>query len=107
MHQAKLFQFERLAKEVSAWRAVPEDERAPAAAWWWGSAIELRSETGPMPTEFCAAFGAPEGASYADAAARLMDWIAPQKSLAFPNEFPSKPKRHAAETEDAPPAVAP
>lgn len=106
MHPAKLFQFERLAKEVSAWRAIPEDQRAPAGAWWWGPALELRSETGPLPAGFGAAFDLPEEASYADAAAQLLDWIAIQKSLAFPNEFPRKPG-HGTEAEDTTEAAAP
>ena len=41
MHPAAKFQFERTAREFAQWRAVPEDERSPAPAWWWQPAIEV------------------------------------------------------------------
>jgi hypothetical protein len=40
MHQALKFQFERLVREFAQWRAVPENERSPAPAWWWQPAFE-------------------------------------------------------------------
>ncbi|ABE38597.1 conserved hypothetical protein [Rhodopseudomonas palustris BisB5] len=90
MHPARIFQFERLLKEFSTWRAIPDDDRAPAAAWWWGTAMELRAETESMRPEYCAAFNLPEGACYADAASQLMASIAAQKSLTSVNEFPRR-----------------
>ncbi|MBI5129448.1 MAG: hypothetical protein HZA66_08395 [Rhodopseudomonas palustris] len=93
MHPAKVFEFERLVKEFVAWRAVPCDERAPAAAWWWGPAMALRTETNPMPAEFCTTFDLPDGASYADAAQSLMAFLAPQTSQAPSTGFPRRPKR--------------
>ena len=41
MHQSAKFQFERTAREFAQWRAVPEDERSPAPAWWWQPAFEV------------------------------------------------------------------
>ena len=37
MHPAARLQFERMIGEYGRWRAVPEKERSPAPAWWWGS----------------------------------------------------------------------
>ena len=53
MHQAADVQFERAVHEFSRWRAVPEQARSPAPAWWWGTAFELRDvcpsdETTPL-----------------------------------------------------------
>ncbi|MCG6205073.1 hypothetical protein LPW26_10525 [Rhodopseudomonas sp. HC1] len=92
MDSAKLFEVERLAKEFGAWRAVPGDDRAPAAAWWWSTALALRTETQPLPGDLREAFGLPDGSSYADVAGQLMDAIACQKFLATPTGFPLKPK---------------
>ena len=40
MHQAANLQFERIVDEFVRWRAIKEDERSPAPAWWWGPAFE-------------------------------------------------------------------
>jgi hypothetical protein len=101
VHPAKIFEFERLAEEFRAWRAVPAEERSNAAPWWWGSAIALRSETEPMQPHFCAALDLPTGATYADAASELMTSIATQKSLPWPHEFPRKPADSTREATDA------
>ena len=45
MHPAAVLQFERMIGEYNTWRAVPEQERSPAPAWWWGSAMELRASS--------------------------------------------------------------
>jgi hypothetical protein len=97
MNQATHFQFERTVQEYAAWRAVPEDERSPAAAWWWGPALSVRAEQQAMPREFCAPFDLPDGASYADAAAKLIDAIAEQAFLPWPNNFPHLPRPHGVE----------
>ena len=49
MHPAAVLQFERMIGEYSAWRAIPEAERSPAPAWWWGPAIALRAASEPLP----------------------------------------------------------
>jgi hypothetical protein len=94
MNQATQFQFERTVQEYAAWRAVADDERSPAAAWWWGPAIAALDEPQAMPPSFCASLELPDGASYAQAAARLIDAIAPQDFLPWPNNFPRQPKPH-------------
>ena len=43
MNPAAVLQFERMIGEYARWRAVPEKERSPAPAWWWGPAMELRN----------------------------------------------------------------
>ena len=45
MHPAARLQFERMIGEYARWRAVPEKERSPAPAWWWGPAMELRASS--------------------------------------------------------------
>jgi len=45
MHPAAKLQFERIVDEFLRWRAIAEDERPPAPAWWWGPAFELRGIT--------------------------------------------------------------
>ena len=47
MHPAARLQFERMIGEYARWRAVPEKERSPAPAWWWGPAMELRNMRSP------------------------------------------------------------
>lgn len=93
MHPGKIVQFERLVQEFRAWTAIPDSERAPAAAWWWGTAMELRDERAAMPPDYCAALDLPVGCCYADAAGKLMDLIAPQASLASSARFPRKPAK--------------
>ncbi|HEY0331289.1 MAG TPA: hypothetical protein VGC77_19580 [Rhodopseudomonas sp.] len=88
MHSAAKFQFERIVREYARWRAVAEDERSPAAAWWWGPALQLRDQPEAMPSEFCGALGLPQGSSFADAARVLLAAIAEQTSLPWPDEFP-------------------
>jgi hypothetical protein len=101
MNQATHFQFERTVQEYAAWRAVPENERSPAAAWWWAPALEALGEQQPMPPAYCEALELPEGASYADAAAKLIDAIAVQIFLPWPNNFPRQPKHIASTPHEA------
>src|ERR1700750_3075345 len=35
MHPTARLQFERIVREYTRWRSVPEEERSPAPAWWW------------------------------------------------------------------------
>ena len=51
MHQAANVQFERAVDEFVRWRAVPEQDRSPAPAWWWGPAFEMLGVQQPMPAE--------------------------------------------------------
>jgi hypothetical protein len=90
VHQAAKLQFERIAREFAEWRRVPDDERSPAPAWWWGPAMEALDEAEPMPADLCASFELSPGSSYDSGAEVLMKALAEQTSLAWPDEFPRK-----------------
>src|SRR3954454_19817115 len=90
MESAARMQFERIAAEYATWRAVPEQERSPAPAWWWGPAIETLHESDAMSAELCVSFELPPGSSYGDSAEMLMKALAGQTALSSPEEFPRK-----------------
>jgi hypothetical protein len=92
MHPAANVPFERAVREFARWRAVPEADRSPAPAWWWGPAFELREERQPMPADWCARLELPVGSSLADGAAVLLNSLADQTSLPWPDDFPGKAK---------------
>ena len=81
MHQAAKFQFERTAREFAQWRAVPEDERSPAPAWWWQPAIEVVAQHEGMGALLCYRLQLPVDSTYAAGAAVLMATLADQSSL--------------------------
>jgi hypothetical protein len=88
MHPAAKFQFERIAREFSQWRSVPEKDRSPAPGWWWQPAFELRERQEAMIPLWCNRLELPLGSTYAAGAAVLMATLADQKSLPWPDEFP-------------------
>ena len=88
MHQAANVQFERAVHEFVRWRAVPEEARSPAPAWWWGTAFELRAVKQSMPNAWCANLELPDRATYADGAAVFLKSLASQTSLPWPDSFP-------------------
>ena len=88
MHQAANVQFERAVREFAQWRAVPEHERSPAPAWWWGPAFEVRGVQQQMPADWCARLELPDGAPYADGAEVFLKSLADQTSLPWPDDFP-------------------
>src|SRR5215207_11304943 len=88
MHPAAALQFERMIGEYNAWRAVPEAERSPAPAWWWGPAMELHASSQPLPAEWCAELGLPDRATYASAADIFLQAFAGQTSVPWPDDFP-------------------
>jgi hypothetical protein len=90
VHQAAKLQFERVAREFAEWRRVPDDERSPAPAWWWGPAMETLDEAEAMPADLCTSFELMPGSSYGSGAEVLMKALAEQTSLAWPDEFPRK-----------------
>ena len=90
MHQAAKLQFERAVHEFVRWRAVPEPERSPASAWWWGPAFEVLGAPQSMPAEWCASLGLPDRAAYADGARIFLDALADQTSLPWPDAFPRR-----------------
>jgi hypothetical protein len=93
VQQAAQLQFERIASEFGSWRAIADQERSPAPAWWWGPAMEALDETEAMSPELCVSFELPPGSSYGDAAEGLMRALAEQTSLSWPDEFPRKFKQ--------------
>jgi hypothetical protein len=93
MHPAAKFQFERTAREYSRWRAVPQDQRSPAPAWWWQPAFEVRDQLEEMSPVLCHQLEISVGSTYAAAAAVLMAALADQTSLPWPDEFPRKNER--------------
>jgi hypothetical protein len=97
MHQAADVQFSRAVAEFACWRAVPEQARSPAPAWWWGTALEQRDERSPMPIEWCASLELADGATYADGARVFLESLADQTSLPWPAGFPG----HAAHSDSA------
>lgn len=90
MHQAASLQFERAVHEFVRWRAVPEEHRSPAPAWWWGPAFEMRGGQQPMPAEWCSSLELPPGATYGDGAGIFLKSLAGQTSLPWPDDFPRK-----------------
>ena len=92
MHLAANVQFERAVDELVRWRAVPEDERSPAPAWWWGPAFEVQGVQQPMPGDWCASLELADGATYADGARIFLKCLADQTSLTWPGDFPRKAK---------------
>jgi hypothetical protein len=90
MHPAANVQFERAVREFAQWRAVPEQERSQAPAWWWGPAFEVLGVREPMPADWCARLELPMGASYADGAEVFLKCLADQTLLPWPGDFPSK-----------------
>jgi hypothetical protein len=92
MHQAANVQFERAVREFAEWCAVPEEERSPAPAWWWGPAFDVLGARQPMPAEWCADLALPNGASFADGAAVFINSFGGQTSLPWPADFPRRAK---------------
>jgi hypothetical protein len=92
MHQAANVQFERVVREFAQWRAVPEPDRSPAPAWWWGPAFDMLGVQLPMPAVWCARLELPEGSSFAAGAEVFLKSLADQTSLPWPGSFPSHAK---------------
>jgi hypothetical protein len=88
MHQAAIVQFERAVREFARWRAVPEQDRSPAPAWWWGPAFEVLDMQQRMPADWCARLELPDGATYADGAQVFLESIADQTRPTWPSTFP-------------------
>ena len=90
MHPALKFQIERTAREYCKWRAIPEEQRSPAPAWWWQPAFEASTRPEPMAELTCIRLELPIGSTYAAGAAVLMASLFYQTSLPWPDEFPRK-----------------
>jgi hypothetical protein len=90
MHQAADVALERIVREFAQWRAIAEDERSPAPAWWWGPAFEARGLRQPMPAAWCSQLELPESSTIADGASMLLASLAGQTSLPWASDFPRK-----------------
>jgi hypothetical protein len=90
MHQAASLQFERVMDELVLWHAVPEDERSPAPAWWWGPAMAVFDAPEPMRHAWCCELGLRDGSSCAEGAHALLALFAEQTSPTWPDDFPRK-----------------
>jgi hypothetical protein len=89
-HSAAKFQLRRAIEEYACWRAVEEDERSQAPAWWWSPAFAMRDDPDEMPARWAGMMGLPLPARYADAAQLLLRAMAGQTSLPWPTEFPRR-----------------
>jgi hypothetical protein len=87
MHPAAKLQFERIVDEYGRWRGLPEEDRPPAPAWWWGPAFELRNVALELPSNWSATLGLSRSASYADAAEILLTSLAGQVYQPWPYDF--------------------
>ena len=90
IHPAVKCEFERTVRDYAKWLAVDVDDRSPAAAWWWSPALAVYREQDEMPVAWAHAMALPSGASYADAARVLLDALAGQTALPWPEEFPRR-----------------
>jgi hypothetical protein len=93
MHPATKLQFERAVREFVAWKAVPDDDRSPAPAWWWQPAFEVANDEGEMISLWCHRLELPPGSTYATGAAVLMKQLQNQKAVTNPQEFPKASRR--------------
>ncbi|KQT15861.1 MULTISPECIES: hypothetical protein [unclassified Bradyrhizobium] len=100
MHQAASLQFERVVNEFARWLAVPDNERSPAPAWWWGPAIAVRDAHQPMPRAWSRTLGLDDGSTFAGGASLLLALFEKQTSLPWPDDFPRKVESEAAESRE-------
>ncbi|MBR0810384.1 MULTISPECIES: hypothetical protein [Bradyrhizobium] len=100
MHQAASLQFERVVNEFARWLAVPEDERSPAPAWWWGPAIAVLDLRQPMPAAWSHALGLEDGSTFAGGARLLLALFEDQTFVSWPEEFPRKSESKDDETRE-------
>jgi hypothetical protein len=103
MHPAAKFQFERTLREFALWRSVESQQRSPAPAWWWDPALAVSSQNEPMPTPWSQILGLPSESCCAVGAQVLLDTLAGQTTLPWPDDFPRmfKPKDAATAEPDA------
>jgi hypothetical protein len=90
MHPAAKFGFERAVGEFARWRAVESEERSPAPAWWWDPALTVLRQSEPMPAAWSQTLGLPSASSYATGAQVLLNLLAEQTQLPWPDDFPRR-----------------
>jgi hypothetical protein len=87
MHRAAKLQFARIVDEFARWRAIPEKERPPAPAWWWGPAFDLRDIAEALPPNWCRQLRMHDGASFAEGARMLRRTMNDQTVVPWPYDF--------------------
>ena len=92
MKEAATLQFERAIGEYATWLAVPEDDRSPAPAWWWSSALALRESAEPMPADWVQPLGLPAETTIGAGARMMLAALADQTLKPWPEEFPRRYK---------------
>jgi hypothetical protein len=93
MHQTADLSLERIVHEFARWRAVPEHERSPAPAWWWGPAFEALDRRQQMPAEWCASLGLPNGSLVGAGAGAILASLGDQSLLPWTGNFPFNASR--------------
>jgi hypothetical protein len=93
MHHAANVPFERAVREFARWRAVPEPDRSQAPGWWWGPAFEVTGVRQAMPADWCVDLDLPANSTFAEGALVLLNSLAAQTSLPWPDDFPDKARR--------------
>jgi hypothetical protein len=88
MRQTADLSFERIVHEFARWRAVPEHDRSPAPAWWWGPAFEALDSRQEMPAEWCTSLGLPDGSPVAAGAGAILASLREQTLLPWTGNFP-------------------
>jgi hypothetical protein len=99
MHPAAKLQFERIAQEYALWRTVPQEERSPAPAWWWQSAMQVVGQHEAMPGSLCERLDLSLGCTYSNGASVLLAPLVKQTSQPRPDEFPRKLNSEIAKAE--------
>ncbi|WGS21854.1 MULTISPECIES: hypothetical protein [unclassified Bradyrhizobium] len=102
MHPAAKLQFSRIVDEFARWRAIPEQERPPAPAWWWGPALDMHETAETLPSAWCRQLRLPDGASFAEGASVLQRTLAGQTVLPWPYDFSRKVASAGSDVRDLP-----
>ena len=101
MKEAATLQFERAIGEYAIWLAVPEEDRSPAPAWWWSSALAMRGSDEPMPADWALPMGLPAESTIGAGARLMLAAFTDQIYQPWPEEFPRRYKRYEPTNDEA------
>ena len=101
MTEAATLQFERAIGEYAIWLAVPEEDRSPAPAWWWSSALAMRESSEPMQAEWALPMGLPAESTIGAGARLMLAAFTDQTQQPWPEEFPRRTRRAGLEPDAA------
>ena len=90
MKEAATLQFERAIGEYAIWLALPEEDRSPAPAWWWSSALTMRESSEQMPAEWALPMGLPLESTIGTGARLMLAAFTDQIFQPWPEEFPRR-----------------